>query len=188
MQNVRKSGCGLAHANRLPYRIRNYLPFKRLDVPTPPWQDAPKTSSLDNNGSRATCALVVGYGGNFTGAIRNSSIPRSLSNFVSISQHPTWLIPVLAVLLRMSLEVLPVWTSEPGSMANETAIMRWPRIVQDIVKDVTETCSQLSSQDEKSEGQMICRDLELLHKEITTNERLRYVSLPNQRNHASAGS
>jgi hypothetical protein len=89
---------------------------------------------------------------------------------------------------RMSLEVQPVWTSEPGSMANETALTRWPRIVLDIVKDVTETCDQLSSQDERNEAQRICRELESLHKEITTNEKLRYVFVPSQGTHASTES
>ncbi|KAK5192733.1 Hairy/enhancer-of-split with YRPW motif protein 2 [Exophiala xenobiotica] len=78
----------------------------------------------------------------------------------------------------MSLEVQPVWTSEPGSMANETALTRWPRIVLDIVKDVTETCDQLSSQDEKKEAQRICRELESLHEEITTDGKLRKLTPP----------
>nr|KAK5440957.1 Hairy/enhancer-of-split with YRPW motif protein 2 [Exophiala xenobiotica] len=85
----------------------------------------------------------------------------------------------------MSLEVQPVWTSEPGSMANETALTRWPRIVLDIVKDVTETCDQLSSQDEKKEAQRICRELESLHEEITTDGKLREITLRQKVDNAS---
>ncbi|KEF52422.1 uncharacterized protein A1O9_11663 [Exophiala aquamarina CBS 119918] len=69
-------------------------------------------------------------------------------------------------------EIRQVWTSDPGTMANETAVMRWPRIIQNIVKDVTETVNQLLSYNEKIEGHKICLQLESLKKEITGNELL----------------
>lgn len=36
----------------------------------------------------------------------------------------------------------PVWTSDEGTMAQDTAASRWPRIVQDMVDDLEESIAE----------------------------------------------
>lgn len=69
-----------------------------------------------------------------------------------------------------------VWTSDPGSMAAETAATRWPRIVQDMVDEVAQTIENRSILPEKRhEGEDIVGSLKQLKAEIEQDEALRSV-------------
>ena len=62
----------------------------------------------------------------------------------------------------------PVWTSDNGTMAQETAKTRWPRIVNDMVEDVQQTVreAELTSVN-KEEGVQVISMLESLRDEIS---------------------
>lgn len=70
--------------------------------------------------------------------------------------------------------VRPVWTSDEGTMAQETAKSRWPKIVSGMVDDV-----QLEMEvpeiavARREEGQRIVQRLSELRKDIQNDEPLR---------------
>lgn len=65
-----------------------------------------------------------------------------------------------------------VWTSEEGSMARETAITRWPKIVQNMIDDVEETFGQLAAPEQIEEGRRIQATLRIIKGEIMRNKPL----------------
>jgi hypothetical protein len=68
-----------------------------------------------------------------------------------------------------------VWTSEEGSMARETAITRWPKIVQNMIDDVEETFGQSDSPEKIEEGRRIQATLKIIKEEISQNKPLQCV-------------
>ncbi|KAK1756640.1 DUF89 domain protein [Echria macrotheca] len=71
-----------------------------------------------------------------------------------------------------------VWTSEEGSMARETAVTRWPKIVQSMVDDVGETLGQSECMERQQidEGRRIQQALRILKEEIIQDQPLRPLS------------
>lgn len=69
--------------------------------------------------------------------------------------------------MAVDQDVRPVWTSDEGTMASETARVRWPRIVNDMVEDVGESLeSPLASNERQQEAKTIRSALEAIRKEI----------------------
>lgn len=69
--------------------------------------------------------------------------------------------------------VRPVRTSDPGTMAEETARVRWPRIVQDMIDDVEQTVQdQALSSSMKEEGIAIVQKLKTLKSDIIEDKSL----------------
>lgn len=74
--------------------------------------------------------------------------------------------------------VRPVWTSDEGSMAQETARTRWERIVQDMVDSMGSSLARNTlSQSKKSEGLEIQHQLHNLRQEIMNDDRLTPLDL-----------
>ncbi|KAF5707594.1 DUF89 domain-containing protein [Fusarium mundagurra] len=65
-----------------------------------------------------------------------------------------------------------VWTSDDGSMAQDTAKSRWPKLVQDMIDDVRVTGTELTTSRALDEINSIERSLERLREEITGNGQL----------------
>ncbi|KAB5536269.1 hypothetical protein GE09DRAFT_1006503, partial [Coniochaeta sp. 2T2.1] len=65
-----------------------------------------------------------------------------------------------------------VWTSEEGSMARETAITRWPKIVQNMVDDVEESLGQFDNPAQIEEGRRIQATLRIIKNEIMQDKPL----------------
>ncbi|KAF4498376.1 DUF89 domain [Fusarium agapanthi] len=65
-----------------------------------------------------------------------------------------------------------VWTSDDGSMAQETAKSRWPKLVQGMVDDVRVTGTELPTSRALDEIDSIERSLERLREEITGDDQL----------------
>jgi damage-control phosphatase, subfamily III len=65
-----------------------------------------------------------------------------------------------------------VWTSDPGSMAHETAKSRWPKLVQGMIDDVRVTGAELAPSRALDEINSIERSLERLREEITGDDQL----------------
>ncbi len=68
-----------------------------------------------------------------------------------------------------------VWTSEKGSMARETAITRWPGIVQNMIDDVEATFGQSENAEHIEEGRRIQATLRIVKDEIMQDKRLQCV-------------
>lgn len=66
-----------------------------------------------------------------------------------------------------------VWTSDPGTMAQETAKYRWPRLVQGMVDDVFETSTELPPSPALDEIKSIQTKLHNLKDEIIADGELR---------------
>ncbi|KAI4715634.1 DUF89-domain-containing protein [Aureobasidium sp. EXF-10727] len=67
--------------------------------------------------------------------------------------------------------VAAVWTSTEGSMAQQTAITRWPNIIQGMIDDVEKTAATVGpSQDS---AKTIVQSLSKMKNEIETNQALR---------------
>ncbi|KAK3935282.1 DUF89 domain protein [Diplogelasinospora grovesii] len=69
-----------------------------------------------------------------------------------------------------------VWTSEEGSMARETAITRWPTIVQNMADDVEETFGQSDIPEKIEEGRRIQAALRIIKNEIMQDKPLHPLS------------
>lgn len=65
-----------------------------------------------------------------------------------------------------------VWTSNEGTMANETAKYRWPKLVQGMIDDVCITSAELPSSRALEEIKLIQRKLQELREEILNDGRL----------------
>jgi len=66
-----------------------------------------------------------------------------------------------------------IWTSEKGSMARETAIKRWPGIVQNMIDDLGQTLAQPKLQKQQAdEGQRIQAALRSFKDEISQDKPL----------------
>ncbi|KAF5575053.1 DUF89 domain protein [Fusarium subglutinans] len=65
-----------------------------------------------------------------------------------------------------------VWTSDDGSMAQETAMSRWPKLVQGMVDDVRATGAELATSRALDEIDSIARSLVRLREEITGDGQL----------------
>lgn len=68
-----------------------------------------------------------------------------------------------------------VWTSDAGSMARETAMTRWPKIVQSMVDDIEESLSQLDVPEQLDEGRRIQATLRIIKNEIMQDKQLQCV-------------
>lgn len=76
--------------------------------------------------------------------------------------------------MRKETAVTPsVWTSDPGTMAQETAKSRWPRLVQGMVDDVFETSTELPPSPALDEIKSIQTKLHNLKDEIIADDELR---------------
>lgn len=71
-------------------------------------------------------------------------------------------------------EVRAVWTSDQGSMAHQTAVTRWPKIVQGTVDDVDETAVS-SDKNKRAEWATLRIALQEIIHEIERNEPLKSV-------------
>lgn len=71
-------------------------------------------------------------------------------------------------------EVRAVWTSDQGSMAHQTAVTRWPKIVEGTVDDVDETAAS-SDKDKRAEWATMRIALQEIMHEIERNEPLKSV-------------
>jgi hypothetical protein len=78
-------------------------------------------------------------------------------------------------------EVRAIWTSDKGSMANETAENRWGKIIQGTIDDIGETAAakDIDSQ-KKLESIAIQIALKSIKKGIEQNRPLTYVLLPQE--------
>jgi hypothetical protein len=78
-------------------------------------------------------------------------------------------------------EVRAIWTSDKGSMANETAENRWDKIIQGTIDDIGETAAakDIDSQ-KKVESIAIQIALKSIKKGIEQNRPLTYVLLPQE--------
>jgi damage-control phosphatase, subfamily III len=68
--------------------------------------------------------------------------------------------------------VRPVWTSDDGSMARETALTRWPRLVQAMTDDITAT-AKASIEPQLSEAEELITHLMSLKGEIIADAALK---------------
>lgn len=68
--------------------------------------------------------------------------------------------------------VQEVWTSHQGSMARETALTRWPGIVQDMIRDV-ERFATTALEAQKTEAPDIIRALTDLKGDIVNDAPLK---------------
>lgn len=68
--------------------------------------------------------------------------------------------------------VQEVWTSHEGSMARETAITRWPGIVQDMIRDV-QRCAETAPEAQKAEVHKIVHSLMELKNDIVSDAPLK---------------
>ncbi|KAK4141686.1 DUF89 domain protein [Dichotomopilus funicola] len=59
-----------------------------------------------------------------------------------------------------------VWTSDEGTMARETALTRWPKIMQTMIDDVETTFSQSENAEHVGEGRRIQASLRIMKEEI----------------------
>ncbi|KAJ5443806.1 uncharacterized protein N7458_007678 [Penicillium daleae] len=69
-------------------------------------------------------------------------------------------------------EIRAVWTSDQGSMAQQTAVNRWPKIVEGTVDDVDETAAS-SDKDKRAEWATMRIALQEIMHEIERNEPLK---------------
>ncbi len=60
-------------------------------------------------------------------------------------------------------------------MARETALTRWPKIVQGMIDDVQQTVDESPDQEHGREGRAILAALTQLRNEMLRNESLGYV-------------
>lgn len=65
-----------------------------------------------------------------------------------------------------------VWTSDQGTMANETATSRWPKLVQGMIDDVCITSAELPSSSALEEIKSIQRKLQEIREEILRDDTL----------------
>jgi hypothetical protein len=83
-------------------------------------------------------------------------------------------------------EVRSVWTSDEGSMAKQTAEIRWAKIIQGTVEDMGETAAMENIDDQKrAESIAIQIALKNIKKEIQKDNALTYVlplQAPKRRN------
>ena len=68
--------------------------------------------------------------------------------------------------------VRPIWTSDDGSMARETALTRWPRLVQGMIDDMTATANA-SIKPQQSELEEFITHLMSLKGEIMADAALK---------------
>ncbi len=72
-------------------------------------------------------------------------------------------------------EVRSVWTSDRGTMARDTALYRWPKIVQGMINDVQERSHWVDhGEGAEMERLGILAALRQLKSDIESNEPLRY--------------
>ena len=70
--------------------------------------------------------------------------------------------------------VRSVWTSDEGTMARDTAMSRWPKIVQRMIDDIERTQDESSKAcSARAEGMSILIALTLLKTDIMKNAVLR---------------
>lgn len=70
--------------------------------------------------------------------------------------------------------VRPVWTSDEGTMAQETAKSRWTKIVSGMIDDVgVEIAVSRESLPRRVEGRAIVQQLNALKKDIENNAALK---------------
>lgn len=68
----------------------------------------------------------------------------------------------------------PVWTSDEGTMAQETANSRWPKIVSGMIDDVeSEIAISSNSPPKRDEGREIVEQLHALKEDIENEAALR---------------
>lgn len=68
----------------------------------------------------------------------------------------------------------PVWTSDEGTMAQETARSRWPKIVSGIIDDLEVEIDALRiCLPQRAEGRAIVHHLHTLREEIKSDAALR---------------
>jgi hypothetical protein len=68
--------------------------------------------------------------------------------------------------------VKSVWTSDEGTMAKETAETRWPKLVQNMIDDVSSTSNNVSPSRALDEIKSIQAKLECLQAEIINDDEL----------------
>ena len=68
--------------------------------------------------------------------------------------------------------VKSAWTSDEGSMAMKTSQSFWPKVVQDMIDDVSSTCKSLSPSPALDELKSIQDRLESLQTEIINDVEL----------------
>ena len=66
----------------------------------------------------------------------------------------------------------PVWTSQEGSMARDTALNRWPRIVQAMVDDVT-FAAKSTNEPQRLEAEELTKSLDSIREEIVADAALK---------------
>lgn len=77
------------------------------------------------------------------------------------------------MIMTVDQDVRGVWTSDHGTMANETAQVRWTRIVSDMVDDVGESLQASTvSNEQQQEGKAIQSALETMRQEIQNDAEL----------------
>lgn len=69
-------------------------------------------------------------------------------------------------------KVRAVWTSDKGSMAQQTAVTRWPKIIQGTIDDVGETAADLDKE-KQAESISIRIALKEIRNEIEQDKPLR---------------
>jgi hypothetical protein len=68
----------------------------------------------------------------------------------------------------------PVWTSDEGTMAQETAKSRWPKIVSGMIDDVeVEIANSRDGLPRRAEGRAIVHQLHTLKEDIKNDATLR---------------
>lgn len=76
------------------------------------------------------------------------------------------------------VHVRPVWTSDEGTMAQETARVRWERLVQDMVDSMGSSLAKNSiTASEKAEGLEIQHQLRILRQEVVSDDKLTPLNL-----------
>jgi hypothetical protein len=68
----------------------------------------------------------------------------------------------------------PVWTSDEGTMAQETANSRWSKIVSGMIDDVeVEIAASKDASPRRDEGQEIIQQLDALKEDIENDAAIR---------------
>lgn len=72
--------------------------------------------------------------------------------------------------VHCNMEARPVWTSDLDTMARDTALHRWPKIVQGMIEDFEESLNGASDDSEaKKEGLNILTALVKMKEDIASN-------------------
>jgi hypothetical protein len=80
----------------------------------------------------------------------------------------------MTVTQPLQKDVRPVWTSDLGTMARDTALYRWPKIVQNMIDNVKDTLHGVCEDSRaEREGRCIVVVLSKIRMDIESNAQLR---------------